>query len=218
MKLTIFDLDNTILRGDSDYSWIEFLIEKEIVDVKKYKDKNAYFFNQYNQGTLDIYEYSSFAIGSFIEIGKEKISVIFEEYLSSVIEPMINVYALRLIHEHYENNDELLLASATNKILVDIIAKRLDFKNVIATIPETVGGELTGRIIKPAALGEGKLELVREWMLENNFINFDGTTFYSDSINDLPLLCAVEKAVGVNPDSKLRHECISRGWEIIDLP
>ena len=218
MKLTIFDLDNTILRGDSDYSWIEFLIEKEIIDVKKYKDKNAYFFNQYNQGTLDIYEYSSFAIGSFIEIGKEKISGILEEYLSSVIEPMINVYALRLIHEHCENNDELLLASATNKILVDIIANRLEFKNVVATIPETIDGELTGEILKPAALGEGKLKLVREWMHENNFTNFDGTTFYSDSINDLPLLCAVEKAVGVNPDSKLREECESRGWEIIDLP
>ena len=117
MKLTIFDLDNTILRGDSDYSWIQFLIEKEIVDVKKYKDKNDYFFNQYNQGTLDIYEYSSFAIGSFIEIGKEKISVIFEEYLSSVIEPMINVYALRLIHEHYENNDELLLSTAATRFV-----------------------------------------------------------------------------------------------------
>ena len=115
MKLTIFDLDNTILNGDSDYSWIEFLIKNNYVDAKSYEEKNKYFFDQYHQGTLDIAEYAGFSIGSFIEIGKERLPEILDKFLLTVIEPMINIYALRLIHKHYENDDQLLLASATNK-------------------------------------------------------------------------------------------------------
>ena len=218
MKLTIFDLDNTILNGDSDYSWIEFLIKNNYVDAKSYEEKNKYFFDQYHQGTLDIAEYAGFSIGSFIEIGKEKLPEILDKFLLTVIEPMINIYALRLIHKHYENDDQLLLASATNKVLVDLIAKRLEFPNVIATIPEQINGTFTGKILEPSALGEGKLLRVKEWMDNNGYKDFSGTTFYSDSINDLPLLESVEKPIAVNPDEKLREISINNSWEIVDLP
>lgn len=218
MKLTIFDLDNTILNGDSDYSWIEFLIKNNYVDAKSYEEKNKYFFDQYHQGTLDIAEYAGFSIGSFIEIGQEKLPEILDKFLLTVIEPMINIYALRLIHKHYENDDQLLLASATNKVLVDLIAKRLEFPNVIATIPEQVNGMFTGKILEPSALGEGKLSRVKEWMVKNGYKDFSGTTFYSDSINDLPLLESVEKPIAVNPDDKLREISINNSWEIVDLP
>ena len=218
MKLTIFDLDNTILNGDSDYSWIEFLIKNNYVDAKSYEEKNKYFFDQYHQGTLDIAEYAGFSIGSFIEIGKERLPEILDKFLLTVIEPMINIYALRLIHKHYENDDQLLLASATNKVLVDLIAKRLEFPNVIATIPEQVNGMFTGKILEPSALGEGKLLRVKEWMDKNGYKDFSGTTFYSDSINDLPLLESVEKPIAVNPDDKLREISINNSWEIVDLP
>ena len=218
MKLTIFDLDNTILNGDSDYSWIEFLIKNNYVDAKSYEEKNKYFFDQYHQGTLDIAEYAGFSIGSFIEIGKEKLPEILDKFLLTVIEPMINIYALRLIHKHYENDDQLLLASATNKVLVDLIAKRLEFPNVIATIPEQINGTFTGKILEPSALGEGKLSRVKEWMDKNGYKDFSGTTFYSDSINDLPLLESVEKPIAVNPDEKLREISINNSWEIVDLP
>lgn len=218
MKLTIFDLDNTILNGDSDYSWIEFLIKNNYVDAKSYEEKNKYFFDQYHQGTLDIAEYAGFSIGSFIEIGQEKLPEILDKFLLTVIEPMINIYALRLIHKHYENDDQLLLASATNKVLVDLIAKRLEFPNVIATIPEQVNGMFTGKILEPSALGEGKLSRVKEWMVKNGYKDFSGTTFYSDSINDLPLLESVEKPIAVNPDEKLREISINNSWEIVDLP
>ncbi|MDA8934203.1 HAD-IB family hydrolase [Gammaproteobacteria bacterium] len=218
MKLTIFDLDNTILNGDSDYSWIEFLIKNNYVDAKSYEEKNKYFFDQYHQGTLDIAEYAGFSIGSFIEIGKEKLPEILDKFLLTVIEPMINIYALRLIHKHYENDDQLLLASATNKVLVDLIAKRLEFPNVIATIPEQINGTFTGKILEPSALGEGKLLRVKEWMDKNGYKDFSGTTFYSDSINDLPLLESVEKPIAVNPDEKLREISINNSWEIVDLP
>ena len=218
MKLTIFDLDNTILNGDSDYSWIEFLIKNNYVDAKIYEERNKYFFDQYHQGTLDIAEYAGFSIGSFIEIGREKLPEILDKFLVTVIEPMINVYSLRLIHKHYENHDQLLLASATNKVLVDLIARRLEFPNVIATIPEQVNGVFTGKILEPSALGEGKLFRVKEWMGKNGYKDFSGTTFYSDSINDLPLLKAVEKPIAVNPDEKLREISINNSWEIVDLP
>jgi|TARA_B110000116_G_scaffold117296_1_gene101767 HAD superfamily hydrolase (TIGR01490 family) len=218
VKLTIFDLDNTILNGDSDYSWIEFLIKNNYVDAKSYEEKNKYFFDQYHQGTLDIAEYAGFSIGSFIEIGQEKLPEILDKFLLTVIEPMINIYALRLIHKHYENDDQLLLASATNKVLVDLIAKRLEFPNVIATIPEQVNGMFTGKILEPSALGEGKLSRVKEWMVKNGYKDFSGTTFYSDSINDLPLLESVEKPIAVNPDDKLREISINNSWEIVDLP
>ncbi len=218
MKLTIFDLDNTILNGDSDYSWIEFLIKNNYVDAKSYEEKNKYFFDQYHQGTLDIAEYAGFSIGSFIEIGKERLPEILDKFLLTVIEPMINIYALRLIHKHYENDDQLLLASATNKVLVDLIAKRLEFPNVIATIPEQINGTFTGKILEPSALGEGKLSRVKEWMDKNGYKDFSGTTFYSDSINDLPLLESVEKPIAVNPDEKLREISINNSWEIVDLP
>lgn len=218
MKLTIFDLDNTILNGDSDYSWIEFLIKNNYVDAKSYEERNKYFFDQYHQGTLDIAEYAGFSIGSFIEIGKEKLPEILDKFLLTVIEPMINIYALRLIHKHYENDDQLLLASATNKVLVDLIAKRLEFPNVIATIPEQINGTFTGKILEPSALGEGKLLRVKEWMDKNGYKDFSGTTFYSDSINDLPLLESVDKPIAVNPDEKLREISINNSWEIVDLP
>ena len=218
MKLTIFDLDNTILNGDSDYSWIEFLIKNNYVDAKSYEEKNKYFFDQYHQGTLDIAEYAGFSIGSFIEIGQEKLPEILDKFLLTVIEPMINIYALRLIHKHYESDDQLLLASATNKVLVDLIAKRLEFPNVIATIPEQINGTFTGKILEPSALGEGKLSRVKEWMDKNGYKDFSGTTFYSDSINDLPLLESVEKPIAVNPDEKLREISINNSWEIVDLP
>jgi|TARA_B110000977_G_C11066033_1_gene487874 HAD superfamily hydrolase (TIGR01490 family) len=218
VKLTIFDLDNTILRGDSDYSWIEYLIKHNHVDAKRYEEKNKYFFDQYHQGTLNISEYAGFSIGSFIEIGEEKLPEVLDGFLLTVIEPMINVYALRLIHKHYENNDRLLLASATNKVLVDLIARRLEFKDVVATIPEIVDGVFTGKILEPSALGEGKLYRVQEWMTKNGYKDFSGTTFYSDSINDLPLLSVVETPIAVNPDQKLREISIDNSWEIIDLP
>ena len=131
---------------------------------------------------------------------------------------MINIYALRLLHNHYHNNDVMLLASATNSVIVNPIAKRLGFENIVATEVEIVNGVYSGKFQNTPALGEGKLQKVREWMRRNDFSDFKNTTFYSDSINDFPLLSVVNKAVAVNPDNKLREECEKRSWEIVDLP
>ena len=217
MKLTIFDLDNTILKGDSDYSWIEFLINNNHVDRDFYRNKNDYFYDQYVNGKLDIHEYCEFALSTFIILGKENAEKLLDIFMKEIIEPMVNVYILRVLHEHYEAGDTLLLASATNTILVNRIGARLDFKNIIGTDPEIKNGSITGKILGDPAIGDGKLKKVVSWMQDNGKLDFRETTFYSDSINDLPLLESVEKPIAVNPDDSLRKESILRGWEIIDL-
>ena len=217
-NLAIFDLDNTILNGDSDYSWINFLIDIGYVDKDEYEKKNQYFYDKYYEGRLDYDEWAEFALSTIKGKRPEEIENLLNKFLSSVIEPMINIYALRLLHNHYHNNDVMLLASATNSVIVTPIAKRLGFKNIVATEVEIVNGVYSGKFQNTPALGEGKLQKVREWMRRNDFSDFKKTTFYSDSINDLPLLLAVNKAVAVNPDNKLREECEKRSWEIVDLP
>ena len=217
-NLAIFDLDNTILNGDSDYSWINFLIDIGYVDKDEYEKKNQYFYDKYYEGKLDYDEWAEFALSTIKGKRPEEIENLLNKFLSSVIEPMINIYALRLLHNHYHNNDVMLLASATNSVIVTPIAKRLGFKNIVATEVEIVNGVYSGNFQNTPALGEGKLQKVKEWMRRNDFSDFKNTTFYSDSINDFPLLLAVNKAVAVNPDNKLREECEKRSWEIVDLP
>jgi HAD superfamily hydrolase (TIGR01490 family) len=217
-NLAIFDLDNTILNGDSDYSWINFLIDIDYVDKGEYEKKNQYFYDKYYEGKLDYDEWAEFALSTIKGKRPEEIENLMNKFLSSVIEPMINIYALRLLHNHYHKNDVMLLASATNSVIVNPIAKRLGFENIVATEVEIVNGVYSGKFQNTPALGEGKLQKVREWMRRNDFSDFKNTIFYSDSINDFPLLLAVNKAVAVNPDNKLREECEKRSWEIVDLP
>ena len=217
-NLVIFDLDNTILNGDSDYSWINFLIEKRLVDKDEYERKNKYFYDQYYQGKLNYDEWAEFALTTIKGKKPEEIEDILSKFLSEIIEPMINIYALKLLHDHTHNNDIMLLASATNSVIVEPIAKRLDFKNIVSTEVEIIDEIYTGKVLGIPALSEGKLIKVKEWMLQNSIESFDNTSFYSDSINDLPLLAAVSKPVAVNPDDMLREECRERSWEIIDLP
>jgi HAD superfamily hydrolase (TIGR01490 family) len=217
-NLAIFDLDNTILNGDSDYSWINFLIEKRLVDKDEYERKNKYFYDQYYQGKLNYDEWAEFALTTIKGKKPEEIEDILSKFLNEVIEPMINIYALKLLHDHTHNNDIMLLASATNSVIVEPIAKRLGFKNIVSTEVEIIDEIYTGKVLGIPALSEGKLIKVKEWMLQNSIESFDNTSFYSDSINDLPLLAAVSKPVAVNPDDMLREECRKRSWEIIDLP
>ena len=217
-NLAIFDLDNTILNGDSDYSWINFLIEKRLVDKDEYERKNKYFYDQYYQGKLNYDEWAEFTLTTIKGKKLEEIEDVLSKFLSEIIEPMINIYALKLLHDHTHNNDIMLLASATNSVIVEPIAKRLGFKNIVSTQVEIIDEIYTGKVLGIPALSEGKLIKVKEWMLQNSIESFDNTSFYSDSINDLPLLAVVSKPVAVNPDDMLREECRKRSWEIIDLP
>ncbi len=217
-NLVIFDLDNTILNGDSDYSWINFLIEEGHVNQKEYELKNKYFYDQYYEGKLNYDEWAEFALSTIKGKTPSEITDLLAQFLNTVIEPMINIYALRLLHNHNHDNDLMLLASATNSVIVEPIAKRLGFKNTVATEVEVIDGIYTGKVFGRPALGEGKLIKVTEWAASNGINNFEDTIFYSDSINDLPLLSKVRTPKAVNPDDQLRALSEQNNWEIIDLP
>jgi len=215
--LVIFDLDNTILNGDSDYAMINYLVHTQALDESAGK-QNQIFIEDYQRGELDFDAYTTFALSAYIGMTRTEINEYMRPFVTKVIEPMINTLALKMIHDHGDSGDTILLASATNELIVQPIAKRLDIQNVIGTQVKFINDKCTGEYIPPSALGEGKLQLVQQWMQKNNFDDFSGVTFYSDSINDLPLLEAVDFPKAVNPDAMLEKISLERGWEIIDLP
>ena len=217
-KLAIFDLDHTILKCNSDHSWLDYLMNKQFIKKEDYFDQNAEFQRRFKQGDVNYKDYYEFTIQYLKGKSDDYISNIRSDFMVEVIEPSINIYALRLIHKHYEKGEELLLASGTTSIIADSIAKRLEFKNVVCTKCEQKNNTFTGRIENPPSLGEGKLKNVQAWMKKNGFSDFKDTTFYSDSILDMPLLEKVEKPVAVNPDNDLYRISQNLGWEIIDLP
>jgi HAD superfamily hydrolase (TIGR01490 family) len=215
--LVIFDLDNTILNGDSDYAMINYLVHTQALDESAGK-QNQIFIEDYQRGELDFDAYTTFALSAYIGMTRSEINEYMLPFVAKVIEPMINTFALKIIHDHGDRGDTILLASATNELIVQPIAKRLDIQNVIGTQVKFINDKCTGEYIPPSALGEGKLQLVQQWMQKNNFDDFSGVTFYSDSINDIPLLEAVDFPKAVNPDAMLEKISLERGWEIIDLP
>ena len=215
--LVIFDLDNTILNGDSDYAMINYLVHTQALDESAGK-KNQLFIEDYQRGELDFDAYTTFALSAYIGMTRSEINEYMLPFVAKVIEPMINTLALKIIHDHGDSGDTILLASATNELIVQPIAQRLDIHNVIGTQVKFINGKCTGEYIPPSALGAGKKLLVQQWMQKNNFDDFSGVTFYSDSINDLPLLEAVDFPKAINPDAMLEKISLKRGWEIIDLP
>jgi HAD superfamily hydrolase (TIGR01490 family) len=215
--LAIFDLDNTILNGDSDYSMINYLVDISLLD-KTAKLKNDEFIKDYQQGQLDFNQYTNFALKPYIGKTQDEINEIILPFVERIIEPMINVFALKLIHDHHDKGHTVLLASATNELIVKPIAQRLNINNVIGTKVKFENEKCSGEFIPPSALGAGKLKLVESWMQANQYDSFSGVTFYSDSINDLPLMEAVEFPKAVNPDIKLESISHKRGWEVIHLP
>ena len=215
--LVIFDLDNTILNGDSDYAMINYLVHTQVLDASAEK-QNKIFIDDYQRGELDFDAYTTFALSAYIGMTHSEIYEYMLPFVAKVIEPMINTLALKIIHDHGDRGDAILLASATNELIVRPIAERLDIQNVIGTQVKFNDGKCTGEYIPPSALGAGKLHLVMQWMHDNGYEDFKDVTFYSDSINDLPLLEAVDFPKAVNPDAMLEKISLERGWEIIDLP
>jgi len=215
--LAIFDLDNTILNGDSDYSMINYLVDINLLDEAA-KLQNDEFIQDYQQGQLDFDKYTHFALKPYIGMTQDEIDEIILPFVETIIEPMINIFALKLIHDHHEKGHVILLASATNELIVKPIAQRLNIHNVIGTKVEFINNQCSGEFIPPSALSTGKLKLVESWMKAHRYNNFSRVTFYSDSINDLPLLEAVEFPKPVNPDLRLEAMSNEKGWDVIYLP
>lgn len=216
MALAIFDLDYTLLAGDSDHAWGEFMVEQGLVDGPSYRRANDYYFAQYQAGTLDIYEYLAFALKPLMENDRSKLDRLHTQFMQARILPMIARGTPALLDKHRERGDTLLIITATNRFVTAPIARALGVEHLLATDPEEQDGRFTGRIAGIPCYREGKVTRLNEWRRLHDK-SMKGSWCYSDSHNDLPLLQEAEHAVAVDPDPTLAREALARGWSVISL-
>ena len=216
MALAIFDLDNTLLAGDSDYLWGTFLTERGIVDGDEFERENERFYREYKEGCLDIFEFLRFSFRPLRNNRLEDLQRWRRDFLREKIEPIILPAARALVERHRTAGDRLLIITATNEFVTAPIAEHLGIPNLIATIPEQVNGRFTGNVAGTPSFQAGKVERLLEW-LKGAGVGLTGSTFYSDSHNDIPLLERVDHPVAVDPDDHLRCHALDRGWPIISL-
>lgn len=216
MPLAIFDLDNTLLSGDSDYLWGTYLAEIGVVDGEAYEAKNQQFYDQYKRGELDIMEFLAFSLRPLAENQPEELQAWRADFVEQKIRPLIGQPALDLVDKHRKAGDSLLVITATNSFVTRPIVDIFGIDNLIGTDPEQIDGRFTGAVAGTPSFREGKVSRLNTW-LEQTGETLDGACFYSDSHNDLPLLQLVEKPVAVDPDDTLRAHAENAGWPVISL-
>jgi HAD superfamily hydrolase (TIGR01490 family) len=216
MTLAIFDLDNTLLGGDSDYLWGQFLVEQGLVDGEAYERENQRFYDDYEAGTLDIYEYQAFMLRPLTEYPLTEMLAWREQFIAEKIQPILLPRAVDLLERHRTAGDTLLIVTATNRFITAPIAERFDVPHLLATEPEFTEGRFTGRLIGIPCFQHGKVERLDQWLAETGH-DLAESWFYSDSHNDLPLLGRVTYPVAVDPDATLAQHARERGWPIISL-
>ena len=215
MALALFDLDNTLLNGDSDHSWGIYLADIGAVDADEQKKKQDYFYEQYTQGVLNIYEFCEFQFNVLTQNPLSQLQAWHDDYMLNVIEPMIVSGKASLIEKHRAAGDELVIITATNNFITAPIAKRLKVDTLISTEAEFIDGAFTGKVKGTPCFQEGKIIRLNEWLKSQNK-EMQESYFYSDSINDLPLLEIVNHPIAVTPDDKLRAHAEKLNWPIID--
>ena len=216
MPLALFDLDNALLAGDSDYEWGRFLIKKGLVDEDSYEAENNRFYEQYKRGTLDIYEFCAFSFQPLAERGMEQLRALHAEFMRDVIEPMIGRRARTLVDNHKQQGDIVMVITATNSFITGPIVRAFGIEHLLATEPKIADNRYTGEIDGSPCFQEGKVQRLENWLAENR-ISLQGSCFYSDSINDLPLLEKVDTPIVVDPDEKLAALARQRNWKCISL-
>ena len=216
MALAIFDLDNTLLGGDSDYLWGQFLVVRGLVNGEHYARENERFYRDYREGTLDIHAFLRFALRPLRDHPRALMESLRTEFLRERIEPIMLPAARALIEAHRAQGDTLLIVTATNAFVTAPIAAAFGVPHLIATEPEERGGSYTGEVAGTPAFREGKVQRLNDWLAVSGQ-DLAGSSFYSDSHNDLPLLLRVERPVAVDPDPLLRAEAQARGWAVLSL-
>ncbi|MDF0729383.1 HAD-IB family hydrolase [Pseudomonas entomophila] len=216
MRLALFDLDNTLLGGDSDHAWGDYLCERGILDPVAYKNRNDAFYQDYLNGTLDLQAYLAFSMEILAATEPAQLDQWHRDFMRDCIEPIILPKAEALLRQHREAGDKLVIITATNRFVTAPIARRLGVRTLLATECERDGERYTGRSTDIPCFREGKVTRLQRWMLENGY-GLEGSYFYSDSLNDVPLLEQVAHPVAVDPDPKLREEAGRRGWKVISL-
>jgi HAD superfamily hydrolase (TIGR01490 family) len=216
-RLALFDLDNTLLSGDSDFEWAQFLIEQGVLDREAYEARNQAFYDQYKAGVLDIREFLDFQLKPLSRHPRAVLDVWHREFMSRRILPMMRPAAKALVARHA--GDLRILISATNSFVTAPIARAFGIEHLIATEPEKRNGRFTGRVAGLPSFREGKVRRLDDWLagLGRRFADFGESACYSDSHNDLPLLERVSRPVAVDPDETLAREAARRGWERISL-
>ncbi|MEI6601249.1 MAG: HAD family hydrolase [Comamonadaceae bacterium] len=223
MKLTLFDLDHTLLTIDSDYSWGVFTTTIGWTDPVDFNRRNDEFFAHYKAGTLDIHDYVRFATEALRRQGADKAATAHAEFMRSVVQPAITAPALALVRQHREAGDQLVIVTATNEFVTRPIAQAFGVSDLIAVELErdqSAGGTgwITGEIRGVPSAREGKVTRVEQWLAERKLGWADvESTFYTDSINDLTLMERVTHPVATNPDAALRAIALARGWRILEL-
>ncbi len=215
-RLAIFDLDNTLLAGDSDHAWGDFLVERGIVNGEHYKQTNDRFYADYCAGRLDILAYLAFALQVLSEHPLDQLQRWHREFMREKIEPIVLPKAVALVEQHRRAGDQLLIVTATNDFVTRPIAERFGVHTLIATTAELKHGRYTGRVAGTPCYREGKVTRLKEWLALHPH-TLEGSVFYSDSHTDLPLLEMVATPVAVDPNDTLRAEATRRGWEIRSL-
>jgi HAD superfamily hydrolase (TIGR01490 family) len=216
VSLAIFDLDNTLIAGDSDYLWGCFLVERGIVDKNSYEDANARFYQQYQAGNLDIAEYLAFALEPLARHEPERLYAWRAEFIEQQIQPLLLPKARELVEKHRAAGDVLLVITATNRFITDPIVALYGIEHLLATTPEFREGRYTGRFEGTPCFQQGKVTRLDEWLAQTGH-NLEESWFYSDSLNDLPLLSRVTYPVAVDPDPTLAQAAAGRGWPVISL-
>ncbi len=216
MSLALFDLDNTLIAGDSDYEWGKWLVHKNKVDKSYYNRMNEKFYQDYEAGILDIYAYLDFALAPLAQIAPSELAALHREFMEQVIVPIWLPNAESLLARHRDRGDLLVIISATNRFIIEPICHKLGVEEIIATELERINGHYTGKVSGVPSYQQGKVERLQDW-LKSRHETLQGSYFYSDSINDLPLLRLVDNPVAVNPDSKLAAEAEAEAWPIMSL-
>ena len=219
MKLALFDLDHTLLSGDSDALWCEFLLGRGLLDAQTFAACNAQMAQGYREGSVTPQAFCEFYVSTLAGLSRTQAEPLRQAFLNEAVLPRIPASARALVEQHRTQGDTLLLTTATNRFLTELTARHLGIEHVIATEAEEVQGRFSGRTRGTLNMREGKVVRLREWLLQQGLDQacLARATFYSDSINDLPLLRAVGSPVAVDPDSQLAAHAQALGWRVLRL-
>jgi HAD superfamily hydrolase (TIGR01490 family) len=217
-RLTLFDLDHTLLHGDSDVLWCEFLMDEGLLERQEFAARNADMEARYRAGTVGVEEFAHFYVGTLAGRSPAEWEPMRRRFLREVVAPRIPRDATRLVNDHLEAGELVVMTTATNRFITEMTARHFGIPYLLATVPELAGGQFTGRTVGTLNMREGKVTRLQAWLAERGESLPDyRSSAYSDSINDLPLLEAVQEPVAVDPDPRLAAIARERGWKVVSL-
>jgi HAD superfamily hydrolase (TIGR01490 family) len=219
MNLALFDLDNTLLAGDSDYQWGQFLIEEGVLDGATHTERNDQFYQDYKDGKLDIMAFLEFQLKPLATHPRSQLDAWHERYMARKVRPMMTDKARALIEQHRSAGDLMVVITATNSFVTGPIAREYGVEHLIATDPEQLNGEFTGRVFGTPSFQQGKVTRLIEWLSARgqSLQDFAESWFYSDSHNDLPLMKVVSRPVAVDADPQLTEFAKANNWPLMSL-